>query len=1054
MSSTISFLRRTAVLACFSLMSTVAFSQVTTGAISGVVTDESGGVLPGATVSATHTETGTTQTAVTDLDGRFSILNARAGGPYTVTVTMSGFKEAKKQGVNVPLGSTANVPFKLALQSLTENVEVVAERSIISATSTGPASNVGQEQIDALPTIGRGLEDFARLSPYFVSAGGGDGAGASALSVAGRNSKYNNVQIDGAVNNDLFGLADSGTPGGQTESQPISLDAVQELQLVVSPYDVRQGGFAGGGLNAVTKSGTNKFKGTAYYFFRNRDTAGPGPCPANPNVVCLADSARKLSQFSDTNWGASIGGPIKQNKAFFFLNADVVRREQPTGYSANGTSGTNWLTAGNTAVRTAEVARILAAAQSRYGYNPGTQDEFARGINSNKIIGKIDVNLNPKHRLTVRHNFIDADNDIGTITNNQYRFPDAIYEIRDKTNSTVAQLNSTIGGGVNEFRLAFTTVRDQRDGGTRFPAMRVDLSDGVSSVIFGRETFSTANALDQDIVEITNDFTLPRGRHTWTFGTHNELFQFRNLFIRDNFGSYRFSNVANFEAGLAQQYDYSFSATSDPQQAAKFKVNQIGLYAGDVFRLNSRLTLTYGVRIDLPMFPNKPSANAAAKAAFGYATDVVPSPAMPSPRIGFNYDIGGASQQQLRGGVGLFAGRTPYVWLSNQYGNTGVDFTRIGAGLNANNRIPFVANVDAQPKVVTGATAGAFTNEVDFVDHDFQYPQNVKANIGYDRNLGWQGVVATVEFAYSKNLKDIAYSNLNFAPTSSRPAPDSRPVFSRVNPSFSDIVLLSNTNKGYQYNVNAKLDRPFRSGWAASLSYAYGDSYSVNDGTSSQAASNWGNAYTRGNPNNIEMMRSRFASGHRIQASFQRDFNLGKDLNFQLGAYYDGSSGRPYHFTIPSDWNGDGRTTNDLLFVPSSADQITIINGTWEQLNAYIEADPTLRKYRGQIMEKHAAWGPWTNALDLSGTLGFKVQGRKLEVRADVQNFLNMLNKEWGVYEYASFGDLAPIPVTLNTTTGKPQYNLANITNANYIKYDRDNIRSRWIAKFSARVRF
>lgn len=1047
-------LRSVAAAALVFATAALAPAQVTTGSITGTVTDESGGVLPGATVTAIHTETGTSSSAVTDVDGRFAIVNLRAGGPYTITVAMSGFRDDKRAGVSVPLGSAFNVAFRLKLQTLSETVEVVGERSIIAPTSTGPASNVGQEAIEALPTISRGLEDFARLSPYFVSAGGGDGAGANALSVAGRNSKYNNVQIDGAVNNDLFGLADSGTPGGQTETQPISLDAVQEIQLVVSPYDVRQGGFSGGGLNAITKSGTNSFRGTAYTFYRNRDTAGPGPCPANANATCLPDDQRRLSEFSDATYGFSVGGPIQKNKIFFFVNADIARKEQPTGFSADGSSGTNWLTAGNSAIRTAELARVLAAAQTRYGYNPGGTSEFTRGINSNKFIGKIDVNLNDRHRLTVRHNFIDADNDIGFPSNAQYRFPDAFYEIRDKTNSTVAQLNSTIWGGFNEFRVAYTTVRDQRDGATSFPATRVDLSDG-SSVLFGRETFSTANELDQDIIELTNDFTLVRGRHTWTFGTHNEFFQFRNLFIRDNFGSYRFTSVANFESGLAQQYDYSFSATSDPKQAAEFKVNQIGLYAGDVYRVRPNVTLTYGIRADLPLFPTKPSANSAAQAAFGYATNVVPSPAMISPRLGFNWDIGGAGTQQVRGGVGIFAGRTPYVWLSNQYGNTGVDFTRIGAGFNAANRIPFVADVTAQAKVVTGAAAGSFTNEVDFVDPDFQYPQNAKVNLAYDRELGFQDLVLTLEGAYSKNLKDINYSNLNFVPSgASRPAPDSRPLFTRRITTFSDIILLSNTSKGYQYNVNAKLDRPFRNGWSASLSYAYGDSYSVNDGTSSQAASNWGNAYTRGNPNDVEVMRSRFASGHRIQFSYLREMKLAENLTFQFGAYYDGASGRPYHFTVPSDWNGDGRTTNDLLFVPSSADQVTIINGTWDQLNAYIEGDPALRKYRGQIMEKHAAWGPWTNGLDLSGTFGFRVGSRRVEVRADVQNFLNLLNKDWGARDYATFGDLAPIPVTFNATTGKPQYNLATISSATYIKYDRDSIRSRWIAQFSARVRF
>lgn len=1014
----------------------LATAQVTNGAIAGSVTDASGGLLPGATVTAVHDETGIRSTTTTGTDGRYQILNIRAGGPYTVIVSMPGFRNATKTRVNVPLGDTAAVGFSLVIESMTETVEVVAERSIISPTASGAASNVSQEDIESMPTIARGLADFARLSPYFVSSGGGDGSGASALTVAGRNSKYNNIQIDGAVNNDLFGLADSGTPGGQTETQPISIDAVQELQLVISPYDVRQGGFAGGGINAITKSGTNKFRGSAFYYFRNKDLAGGGP------------AEQKLSEFSDKQFGANIGGPLIKDKAFFFLNADIGRRKQPTGFSADGSSGTNW--ASNSS-RSTGIADILSIAQSKYGYNPGPTSEFVRQIPSDKFIGKIDVTLNERHRLTVRHNYVKGSNDIGFPSNSQYRFPDAIYQIRSKTNSSVVQLNSTFGSAVNEFRLAYTTVRDQRDGSTNFPATRVDI-DSTTSVVFGRETFSTANALDQDVVELTNDFTIPKGKHLITIGTHNEFFKFRNLFIRDNFGSYRFSSVANFQAGLAQQYDHSFSATSDPKQAAAFKVNQIGVYVGDLYHASSQLTLNFGVRVDMPRFPDKPTANPEAQAAFGYSTNVVPSSTMASPRIGFNYDIGGTAKQQLRGGLGIFAGRTPYVWLSNQYGNTGIEFSRIGASFSTSNKIPFVADPANQPKVVTGATGRAFTNEVDFVDPDYKYPQVIRATLGYDRELGFLGLVGSVEGLYSKNLKDIAYRNLNKVPSGAT-RPDGRPVFTTANAAFSDLILLTTTNKGYAYNFSAKVQRPFRDGWSAMLGYSYGDSYSVNDGTSSQAASNWGNAYTRGDPNNVEEMRSRFASGHRIQAALSRDWKLGGEMNFQLSAYYDGSSGRPYHLTIPSDFNGDGRFTNDLFYVPANEGEVVVINGTWDQLNAYIEADPGLRNARGQIMKKAAAWGPWTNGLDLSGILGVNISGRRLELRADVQNFLNMLNKDWGINDYASFGDIAPISITV-ASSGKMQYNLSNITRTDYVKFDRDNIRSRWIAQLSARVRF
>lgn len=1025
----------TAALGLFFGAAPAVLAQATTGTLSGVVMDQAGGLVPGASVTAVHDPTGTRYGAVSQQDGHFSILNVRVGGPYTVTVSLPGFKEQQQQNVTVNLGEERSLSFRLALETVTETVIVTADvDSLISPSQTGPAGRVSADAIETLPTIARGIEDYARLSPYFVSAGGGDGSGANSLSVAGRNSRYNNVQIDGAVNNDLFGLADSGTPGGQTETQPVSIDAIQELQLVVSPYDVRQGGFSGGGVNAITRSGTNRIGGTAYYYFRSESLTGDGP------------NDRPLSKFDDKQLGASVGGPIKKDKIFFFVNLDLGRKDTPSGFSADGTTGTAW-------GRTADVDRVLAAAQSKYGYDPGGKAEFTRGTNNDKVFGRIDANLSQNHRLTIRHNYVKADNDIGFPSNTQYLFPDAFYNIKDTTNSTVAQLNSTFGSAANELRVTYQRIRDRRDGPSEFPAIRVDVADG-GNVRLGRETFSTANELDQDIIELTDDITIPRGKHLFTIGTHNEFFEFRNLFIRDNYGSYRFSSPANFEAGLAQSYDYSFSATSDPKQAAKFSVSQLGFYAGDLWRLTGRLTLNYGVRVDIPIFGDPPTANPAAVANFGYATDVAPSPAMWSPRVGFNWDIGGDAKQQLRGGMGLFSGRTPYVWLSNQYGNTGIEFKRVGASFNSGSKIPFDSDPFSQPTTVTGAAAGSFTNEVDVVDPDYVFPQLFRMNVGYDRNLGILGLVGTVEMFYSKTIKDIAYANLNYKQTGTRP--DGRPTYSRVNTSFSDVILLKNTDEGYQWTVSGKLERPFRNGLYAMASYLYGDAYSVNDGTSSQAASNWGNAYTTGDPNNVPMMRSRFATGHRITAALSKEFKFARRVRVLTALYYNGQSGRPYHFTINGDWNGDGRFTNDLLYVPANSSEVIVKNGTWEQLDAYINDDPALSKYRGKIMEKHAAWGPWTNSLDLKTSVGFQWGPRRAEINLDILNFLNMINSDWGVVDFATFGDLNPIRVSLDSATGKMVYDIGTITSTTtpYVKYDRDNLRSRWQAQLGFRVRF
>jgi outer membrane receptor for ferrienterochelin and colicin len=1031
-------------------------AQVTTGAINGVVTDESGGVLPGATVTAVHGPTGTRYTAVTGTDGRYDILNVRVGGPYTVTVAMPGFKTGTKSDLGVVLGGATGVPFKLGVAAMTETVEVTADAGLISSTRTGPAANVAQEAIENMPTVSRSITDMARLSPHFTPMGNGAGDGPDVLSVGGRSSRYNNIQIDGANNNDLFALAsNSGNPGGGTATQPISFDAIAEIQLVVAPYDVRQGGFSGGGVNAVTRSGTNQFHGTAMYEFRSQKLVGDSAPTFSVTGQSVA-AARPISTFSEKQATFSIGGPIKKDKVFFFVNGDLTRNETPTGWSADGSSGQTFT------VPKADLDRFLSILKNNYGYDPSAGKtalgEFTRNTRSNKIFARLDFNLSDKHRLTVRNNYTRPRTDVGFPSNSSFKTPDNYYQVNNRSNSTVAQLNSTLGKGVNELRVNYQLIRDIRDGVGAFPSIRVDLTPAVCgsatcSILAGREAFSGANELYQTVIELTDDYTFHKGNHLITIGTHNEFFKFKNLFIRDNFGTYRFSNLDNFAAGVAQQFDYSFSATSDPRQAAKFSVNQFGFYAGDVWRAKSNLTINYGLRVDIPTFPTKPSANPVAVANFGFATDTVPAPKMWSPRAGFNWDIGGDAKQQLRGGLGVFAGRPPYVWLSNQYGNTGVDFTRIGAAFNTASRIPFVANPTAQPKVVTGAAAGTFTNEIDLVDPDFKYPQLLRSNLAYDRSLGFFGLVGTIEGIYGKTLQDIDYRNLNFVKSANTRISDGRPIFTRKVASLSDVIFLTNTTKGRSWTVSGKVERPFRNGLFFTASYLYGKSYSVNDGGSDQAASNFANNYVPGDSNAAPLTMSRFSPGHRINTAVSYNWKVSKKANLTVSGYYNGQSGRPYTFLFLSDINGDTKTGNDLVFYPASADQVNFTNGTYAQFDAYMQSMGA-GKYKGQVVPRNALRSPWTNNVDLSAAVKVPVKSKQIEFKVDLLNALNFVNQKWGQIDYALFNDLVPFGVSIDAPTGKYIYNIATINLPTYIKWNRDDLRSRWQAAFSARVRF
>jgi len=1028
-------LRSLPAILCLLLLGAVTASAqtVTTGSLSGVVTDLHGGLLSGATVVATHTPTGTTYEATSDGDGRFKILNMRVG-PYSVAVAMIGFRKEEQQNIPVTLGEQRSIEFKLPIESITETIEVIGMSSIIDSSRAGTADNVSAKAIETLPTITRNLVDIARISPYFNPAGLNEDP--LALSVAGRNNRYNNLQIDGAVNNDVFGLAASGTPGGQTEAQPISLDAIQELQLVVSPYDVRQGGFSGGGINAITKSGSNAIKGTGYFFGRNQDWVGEAP------------NGTKIGQFKDQQFGGSLGGPLVQNKAFFFGNIDWSRKDNPSGVSVSSS--------GQPFGREAEIDRFINLLRTRYNYNAGGKEEFIRTIDSDKFFIRGDFNVAARHQLVARHNFVDAVNDIGRPTTSAYYMPDGFYRITDRTNSTVLQLNSTLGTGVNELRFTIQTIQDRRGANPleerRFPFVQVNLSSG--SIRAGRENFSTANELDQTVYELTDDFTWLKGTHTVTLGTHNEFFKFRNLFIRDNFGSYNFDNMDFFEQGLAQSYDYSFSVTGDPRQAAKFRVRQFGFYAGDQWRPVANLTLTLGVRADIPTFPDKPTANPVTVSAFGYATDETPGGVLWSPRAGFNYALSENNTEQIRGGIGLFSGRTPYVWLSNQYGNTGIEFRRIqvprGTGAQ---RIPFVADVTAQPTNI----GGALSNEIDLIDPDYKYPSLVRLNLAYDRDLRVFGLIGTAEFLYSQNVNDVKYQNLNLRQTGTRP--DGRPVHSRnVVPTLSDVIFLTNTDQGDAWSIVFKVDRPFRNRFFMSGSYLYGESTAILDGTSSQAASNWGNVYVPGDPNNPPLVRSNFDPGHRITLSGGYDVPVGGGFTVTASAFYSGQSGRPWSANYAFDYNGDVRGTNDLLYIPARADEVAFTNGTFQDLMTFVNAEQCLADYIGQIHVRNACRAPWINTFDMRLNVGLPFKRVKAEITWDLLNLINLFDRQNGLLQYANFNDLLVVRPVFPAGSGVT-YNLQNIVISGVAQtpkqqFTRNDLLSRWQMQLGARIRF
>jgi carboxypeptidase family protein len=1023
----------------FFLLPAVAFGQTaTTGAFAGSVVDADGNSVLGAEVVIVHNPTGTIFTTLTRSNGQFRVPAVRVGGPYTITVSYQGFKTEKKEGLSVKLGETKHVSFKLQLATVDAGeVVVTASTTIINPYRTGASQNVGQESIEDLPTISRDLSSFTRLAPQFSS-----GEDSGSFSAAGRSPRYNNIQIDGAQNNDLFGLGNSGTPGGQTMVSPISLDAIQEFQIVLAPYDVRHGMFTGGGVNVITKNGTNDFHGSAYFYGRNESLVRKGGGESE---------LREFPEFNESSFGFTFGGPLIKDKLFFFMSGErkQEKSQKDLDYVIDGSgSSTDY---GNKD----DADQLISILSNQYGYDAGTYGSTANEFDSTQFFVRLDWNINENHRMTLRHNFVDANRDI-LRRNASYAFAlsNQAYLMESTTNSTVMQLNSTLGNSLfNELILNYTTVRDNRSPiGQDFPV--VTLND--SGLTAGSEAYSTKNQLDQDLFELTDNLTLYAGDHTITFGTHNEFFKFYNVFVKRAFGHYYFQNIDDLAAGKAYRYRHNYSNTNDPNAPAEFSVSQLGAYVGDDWAITPNIHLTFGVRMDLPVFPDTPGANPAVEAAFGVPTDHMPSGNMLwSPRFGFNIDVFKNKKTQLRGGIGIFSGRTPYVWISNQFVNNGVNLTEIY--YTNYGGIDFNPDPYNQPEM-SGAT------EVNLHDANYKFPQTLRTNIAVDQELP-HGFTATVEYIYSKAINEIKYQDLNIQQVSSMP--DGRPVYGYnnyktywdteyINPEFNHVIYLTNTNEGYNYSLSGQIRKEFKNGGMVNASYAYGMSKDLFSGTSSQAISNWGYNITAGNPNEPNLSYSSHDIRHRFSFAIVKKFNLiSATAPTTVSLFYEGRSGRPYSTRYYYDFNGDGRS-NDSIYVPLNEGDIILTDNSWAELDAYIKGDPALEAHRGQIMPRNASRDPWSHRIDVKFAQVIPLPGlkdSKLLFTFDIENFANLLNKDWGYYKYIQFDD-APLRWEGWADNGQPKFSFRGDASTEDARFILNQEFSRWRGMIGLKYKF
>ena len=1084
---------------------TVLAQGVTTASINGIIRDKKGGVLPGANVIAVHQPTGSQYGAAARVDGRFTIPNAKVGGPYKITVSFVGFEQQERDGIFLTLGNSTDVDFILTESGtqLQEIQVVTSKADVFNSDRTGASTNISNQEITRLPTISRSFNDYVRLTPQ-----------ANANSFAGRSDGYNNITVDGALFNNAFGL--SGTVGGQANAQPISLDAVDQITTSIAPFDVKEGSFTGAGINVVTRSGTNDVTGSVYYFFRNQNMAGSK----------VSGNKNPLTSFDFNNIGFRVGGPIIKNKLFFFVNFERERRNDPgTQFSASrgGSSGPTV-----SQVQGTDLDALKTFLVENYQYDPGPYEGYKLQSNSDKGTVKIDWNISTQHKFTIKYNFLNSYRDVppsnsgslgGTRNPSQTGLPflGAYYRINNNLNSVIAELNSTFGNNFsNKFQVGYTAFRDFRETPTSsklFPL--VDIGNGAGSFLtaFGYEPFSAYNILNSNVFQLSDNFDIYKGKHTFTIGTYNEFYHFENGFDPFYYGAYQFNTLADFytsaagTVGSVRQYQLGYSTAADGSfPLVKINAYQLGFYAQDKFDVNRNFSLTYGIRADIPTIS---SAIARNTQAAGYTfrdgqqvnTDQVQKTSVLwSPRVGFNWDVKGDKSTQVRGGSGVFTGRVPYVWISNQASNNGMLFgsqfyNQVGATAAG---IVFQPDVDAyRPGKGTNPpiTTGPATYNLAVTDQNFKFPQVWRTNVAIDQRLPG-GLIGSLDIAFTQDINAVYHQNINLPnPAGTASGADNRPIFykafpnagsngtanTRLNPTVTDAILMRNTSKPYSYFITAQFKKSFGIGLDANVAYTYTQSKSVNDG-GSIAQSVWRDRSISTDPNANALGYSNYLKPHRIIASVNYRKEYAGFMGTSIGLFYELSqTGNPSGFTqsrfsyvYSGDMNGDNAGgNNDLIYIPKSQSEIALTPITnsdatiytaaqqWADLDAYINQDKYLSKHRGEYAERNGAIMPWRGQLDVRILQDFYVKagGKRntIQLSLDIFNVGNLVNSNWGVYKTYNRNNL--ITFRGYDAAGVPQFqypylNAATKTPLTSTFRDDLNLLSRWQMQLGLRYIF
>ena len=971
-----------------SLSSYVLFAQGSTKSIiSGLIEDEKGEILIGASVLAVHERTGSQYGAVTNEKGYYVIPNLRVGGPYRITVSFIGYNSIEQKDVYTILGKVSNINFSLIEQSISlEEIDITASSGVFDPSRNGAESNISNDMVINSPTIQRDITDYTRLTPSARVLSGD--ANAIAFSVGGINSKYNAIFIDGAVNNDVFGLADSGTNGGQAGISPVSIDAIEQISINIAPYDVKYGGFAGASINAVTRSGTNDMEGSAYYLVRNHTLSGK--TPTNDENI----TPSKLQPFSSQIFGGRLGGAIIKDKLFFFANVEIERRKTPFPFSIDTYEGTS---------TEEDINSLIDYVENNYDYDPGGYTNNVSTTDGEKLLIKLDWNISKSSKLTFRHSYVSGRTIVQKMpsSRNIYFFNTG-YELPSVTNSSAFEWNFNGTNFSNGFVLGYTRVRDNREIlGIPFP--QIVIQDGSGVITIGTDNFSYSNILDQDIITLTNNFTWYKGIHSFTFGTHNEFFRIQNLFAPFSTPLYQYGSLDGFLNAEPAFFLYGHELplpgdnirlgdTGDNLGPA-FTALQAAFYVQDEIQFLPNFNLSIGLRVDIPVFlEDSPLDNTefntttiglleehydlqGARAGKGPATQF-----LIAPRIGFNWDIIGEKKYQLRGGVGIFTSRVPWVWPGGSYIRNGLNS---GFSLGVK---PFYSTPNEWASNLANTTRPS--GDVDIFAENFKYPQVLKASLGVDIRLPYDFILS-LEETYTKTINNIFVEsvNINPEPVGNLQGADNRPLYDQndnIDPTYGSITLVKNTSEGFTNNVSAQLQKTFKN-FTGSVAYSFTRAESVFDGINFINSNHWQTLHTvNGRNNKPGLQRSRFDAGSRITAfaSYRKEYL--DNLATSISIFFEGRDGDPYSYVygdLGALTNENNTYNTNLIYVPREASEITFgetgENGQniplsdddqrtmWNSLDNFISSDSYLNTRRGEYAERNVARSPFEGIIDL-----------------------------------------------------------------------------------------